>query len=140
MENPGCGRQESLRDSGRRFFAKHRWKAVTSLLEAEALEGEMLRAIDIIRNGPIKAYRVLTDLAAEQLVLRVENTESLQSRRRANARALLVTLSIVAVSIALILAAAVVSSASLQGATVILLIAALATCYLAMLWVGRKLS
>lgn len=137
------GSEDSLRVAGRRFFERFRWRAVTDLMDSEVMQGELLQIYDMVRDGPRKAYRVLSDLADEQLTLRVENTESPQTRKREDSRAQLMALAVVAVSLSLLLTVMLVvtdGSEGWLGGLSILILAALIIVYLAIAVVWRRLS
>lgn len=90
---------------GAGFLARNQWRLVAGLLQPDELQGELFHTVDMLRDGTRSGYRLLSALADEQLTVRVENVESPQTRRLADARAQLISLSLAAVGVCVVLAA-----------------------------------
>jgi len=130
------GRDE-LRRKSTEFFEKHRWRPIANLLDPATLESEFVDYADIVREGPKKAYRVLSELVDGHFSINVENTESVQTRRQSDARAQLIGFGIAAVSLSMIVAGLIIGAMYALAVVVAVL---LIYCYYEMYSIVRRMQ
>jgi ubiquinone biosynthesis protein len=100
------GAQADLASVGRVFFAGAPVEQLLSALEPDALVGWLLKVSDVARAAPGQIQELLTDLAEGRFVLSTQNRQSHDDRRLANGRARLVTLAVLSLGPAILLAGA----------------------------------
>lgn len=134
------GAERAIETSGRRVFRRLARRKLGSLFEREALRGDLLQVLDLLRDGPGRLHQLLLDLTEDRFVLRVERSESTEARKRADARAKLVALAVLNVAIAILIGTLgsrpLVGGFNLMSPLIALLIAVLA--WMVVLW--RRLS
>lgn len=100
------GASTDLLEAGRRFFKRLQLENALAMPDATQLQRSGLQLVNLLQNGPGQLARLLEDLADERFVLRVRSADAAERRRQHNARAQVVTLGLVAVSISILLAGA----------------------------------
>lgn len=132
------GADVDLRSVGRGFFYRFQIENALKLLEPEELQPMFAQLVDLWKDSPGQLRRLLSDLADDRFVLRVHNSETLESRRLANTRARIVATAILSVGIAVLLAGS--GQVVIRGIPLsVLLWIALATTYLWIIILWRRL-
>jgi ubiquinone biosynthesis protein len=99
------GARVSLVSVGRRFFRRLEAERLRGLLEPGETQAQLLDLVELLRTGPGNLERLLSDVADDRFVLRVESVDSVDDRRLADTRARLIALSVASVGLAVLLPA-----------------------------------
>jgi ubiquinone biosynthesis protein len=91
---------------GRRFFQELQIQQALNSLQLDSLVQTALPLIELLKNTPARLDHLLDRLANDSFVVRVRQSESAHAREQSNIRARLVSASILAVAIAVLIAAA----------------------------------
>jgi ubiquinone biosynthesis protein len=89
---------------GRRFFRELQIEQAIGALQFDAIVQNALSLIELLKNMPARLDQVLDRLANDNFVVRVRQSESALTQEQANARARLVSASILAVAAAVLIA------------------------------------
>jgi predicted unusual protein kinase regulating ubiquinone biosynthesis (AarF/ABC1/UbiB family) len=100
------GAKADLATVGRRFFAGAPVQQLLSGLEPDAVIAWLLRLADTARAAPGQLQELLADLAEGRFVLSTQSRQSTEDRRLANRRTRLVTLAVLSLGPATLLAGA----------------------------------
>jgi len=95
----------NLGSVGRGFFRGLQIEQTLATFEPDSLFGWLMQLNDLVRSGPGNLQQVLSDLTEGRFVLPVRSLESEQGRRSGNQRARLISLSVLAVALAMLLTA-----------------------------------
>ncbi len=90
--------QVDLVQAGRGYFERRDRFWLLDALTGNRLRIEASRWADILRDAPGNLNNLLADIVDERFVLRIEQSESASTRERANHRALVVSLAILALA------------------------------------------
>ncbi len=91
---------------GKRFFRRLQLENSLEFADATQVQRLGLQMVNLLQNGPGQLARVLEDLADERFVLRVRSSDAAERRHQHDARTRLVTLGLIAVSVAVLLVGA----------------------------------
>lgn len=123
---------------GERFFRRMQMESLLGF-DPKMIQRIGLQLINLLQSAPGQMARLMEDLADERFVLRVRSADALERRQQHNARTQLLTLGLVAISVAVLLVGA--PSAPLFGWLPLRLIfgAALVAVYIALVVQWRRL-
>lgn len=132
------GSSADLTTVGREFFGRLEVQRVVESLAPDKVLDAALQGLDVSRSLPGAVQQVLSELAEDRLVLRVESIESPADQRRQHRRARLVTLAVLSVSLSVVLLA--VRDSEVAGVPVDVVVGLLlAAVYAAILVLWRRL-
>ncbi len=98
------GSRASLASVGKEFFRRLRIERLRAQLQPERIEAALLPVLEALDEPPERFLHLLQSLAEGSFVLNVESTDSPANRRGANQRTRLLTLAILWVGLAILLA------------------------------------
>ena len=94
----------NLRDVGRQFFNNLQMEKLIGSYFPTPVLSRLMQLNELMKSGPANIHQLLSDLSEGRFVLSVQSTESEQTRAYANKRTRLVTLAILSMTIAILLA------------------------------------
>jgi len=97
------GGDVDLPEVGIRLFQRLQVDSIVDAFRLENLQLGLLEVMQLVRDGPRQARRVLTDIADGRFVLSVRTVESDEDRRQANHRARLVAAAAVSISLSVLI-------------------------------------
>ena len=98
------GSKNDLLTEGEGFFSQLHIENVMRNLSPEKIQDFGLQVMNLAKDGPGQLRHLLSELSQDRFILRVRNTETLQSQRQNNMRAKLISAAMASVGIAILIA------------------------------------